>query len=104
MGEHKDKVLRQALKLDAEEWAKGIKQIYIHREGSMYYETKESAKDFDNGSVTDTSYYDGRIERTQDGKVIRTFGEKLVGDKLIDEYQRYAANGPAMRMLHGTNL
>ena len=54
--------------------------------------------------IRDRSYYDGRIERTQGGKVIRTFGEKLVGDKLIDEYQRYAANGPAMRMLHGTNL
>jgi len=104
MGEHKDKVLKQALKLDAEEWAKGIKQIYVHGGTNMYYETDESEQDFDNGSVTDTSYYDGRIERTQDGKVIRTFGEKLTGDKLIDEYQRYASNGSAMRMLHDSNL
>ena len=41
MGQHRDKVEYQALKLDAEEWAKGIKQIHVHRLTSLWYETKE---------------------------------------------------------------
>jgi len=103
MSQHKQAVIDQAIKLDAEEWAKGVKQIYVHRSSSMHYETEESIKDFDNGSVTDTSYYDGRIERRQDGKLIRTFGTKLEGDMLVDEYQRYAAQGTISRLLHDTD-
>ena len=103
MSEHRNKVEYQALKLDAEEWSKGIKGIHVHRLDSMYYETRTSKKDIKKGSVTDTEYYDGRIVRTQDGKVIRTFGKKLKGDMLVNEYQRHASNGSAWKLLHDEN-
>ena len=51
----------------------------------MWYE--ENPED---GRVTDTTFNDGRIERTKDGKLIRTLGTKLVGDELIDKYIKYA--------------
>lgn len=89
MGQHRDKVEYQALKLDAEEWAKGVKQIHVHRLTSLWYETKESIKDLEEGSVTDTIYNDGRIQRSQNGKVIRTFGEVLTGEDLVHEYGKY---------------
>jgi len=45
------------------------------------------------GRVTDTTYNDGRIERTKNGKVIRVFGEdRLTGDLLISQWERFAPN------------
>ena len=89
MGQHRDKVEHQALRLDAEEWAKGVKQIHVHRLNSLWYETKESINDMDSGNVTDTIYNDGRIQRSQNGIVIRTFGDVLTGDELVHEYGKY---------------
>ena len=89
MGQHRDKVEYQALKLDAEEWAKGVKQIHVHQLTSLWYETKESIKDLEDGHVTDTIYNDGRIERSKNGKVIRTFGDVLTGEDLVHEYGKY---------------
>ena len=103
MSEHRDKVEHQALRLDAEEWAKGVKQIHVHSLTTMHYETNASRKDFKNGSVIDTEYYDGRIVRTQGGKVIRTFGKKLTGEALVSEYERHASNGSAWRRLHDSH-
>ena len=54
----------------------------------MWYETEDSKRDFENGSVTDTQYNSGLIERTQNGKLIRTFGYRMTGDELIDIYIR----------------
>tara|TARA_S200000501_G_scaffold313125_1_gene304414 strand:- start:310 stop:483 length:174 start_codon:yes stop_codon:yes gene_type:complete len=54
----------------------------------MWYETEDSKKDFENGSVTDTQYNSGLIERTQNGKLIRTFGYRATGDELVDIYVR----------------
>ena len=91
MGEFDHRVERQRLLLEAEEWSKSIKSIHIHSLTSMYYETEESKKDFENGAVTDTEYNDSTIVREQKGKVIRTFGKKLKGDDLIDAYCRGTA-------------
>tara|TARA_B100000927_G_C16474660_1_gene472893 strand:+ start:2175 stop:2453 length:279 start_codon:yes stop_codon:yes gene_type:complete len=89
MGQYDDRVERQRLLLEAEEWSKGIKALQIHNTTSMWYETDLSRMtDFDNGHVTDTSYNSGLIERTQKGKLIRTFGNALKGDALIDHYVR----------------
>ena len=53
----------------------------------MWYENINTEKD---GRVTDITYNDGRIERSQNGKVIRTFGEKqLCGDDLINQWERF---------------
>ena len=103
MGQHRDKVEYQALKLDAEEWAKGIKQIHVHGLTSLWYETKESIKDLEAGNVTDTIYNDGRIQRSQNGKVIRTFGEVLTGEDLVHEYGKYNLVGSNWAQLYDEN-
>jgi len=54
----------------------------------MWYETEESIKDFENGNVTDTHYYGGHVVRQQNGKVIRTFGEQVTGEDLVNAYVR----------------
>lgn len=89
MSEHKEKVIRQAKLLLAEKWADGITNIHIFdtTKTQMWYENINTEKD---GRVTDITYNDGRIERSKDGKVIRTFGEKqLHGDDLINQWERF---------------
>ena len=91
MTEHKETVIRQAKLLLAEEWAKGVSEIHIFDASicNMAYDTNP-----EDGRVTDTKYHDGRIERTKDGKLIRTFGEaQLSGDELISQWERF---GPAV--------
>ena len=68
MGEFDYRVQRQALLLEAEEWAKGISSVHYHGLTSMWYETAESKADIEkNGYVTDTIYNSGLILRS--GKV-----------------------------------
>jgi len=88
MGQYDDRVQRQRLLLAAEKWADSPQSVHVHGLTSMWYETEESAKDFENGNVTDTVYNGGLIERKQQGKLIRTFGYRLTGDALIDSYSR----------------
>ena len=77
---------RQKLLLDAEEYLNvmSIEQIHCHKTNTCYYDDRP--QDTENGSVTDTTYNDGRIERVKDGKLIHTFGKKLEGDELIQKY------------------
>ena len=92
MTEYDDRVARQALLLEAEEWAKGIQSVQIHGLTSMWYETAESKADIEkNGYVTDTVFNSGLIERVRDGKVVCTFGIRLTGDDLIDSYCKNTA-------------
>ena len=84
MTQYKDKVELQKKILAAEEFADNIKGIQIHRMNSMWYDDRP--QDTENGSVTDITYNDGRIEREKDGKLIHTFGKKLEGDALIQKY------------------
>ena len=87
MGEFDYRVQRQALLLEAEEWAKGISSVHYHGLTSMWYETAESKADIEkNGYVTDTIYNSGLIKRERDGNLVCTFGLKLSGDDLIDAY------------------
>jgi len=88
MGQYDDVVERQRILLEAEEWAKQPRSVQVHRLTSMWYETEESMKDFENGNGTDTHYYGGHVVRQQNGKVIRTFGEQVTGDELFQAYQR----------------
>jgi len=87
MTEFSERVERQRILLEAEKWAKEVKDIHVHGLNSMWYDTRP--EDTEGGKmVTDTAYNDGTITRTQDGKLIHIFGEKLTGEALLREYER----------------
>lgn len=88
MGEYSDRVERQRQRLAAEEWARGISQLHVHQLKSLWYDNDETRCDMDGGPVSDTVYNDGRIERRQNGLLIRTFGDVLTGDALVDKFSR----------------
>ena len=89
MGQYDDRVERQRVLLEAEEWSKGIANIHVHQITSMWYETPESkAELLKNGHVTDTTFNNGLIERRRDDTLICSFGLALSGDDLLDSYLR----------------
>ena len=85
MSQHNEVVERQRQLIAAEKWAKGIKAIHAHSLTSLWYDDRGN-----DGSVCDTEYNDGLIERQvrETGESIY-FGEKLKGDALIDAYGRH---------------
>ena len=87
MTQYNDKVERQRLLLEAEEWAKGVKDIHAHSISSMWYDDRP--QDTENGKgVVDRRFNSGLIERTlEDGSIVY-FGEVLKGNKLVDAYVR----------------
>jgi len=87
MTEFKDKVERQRLLLEAEEWAKGVSGIHAHSLSSMWYDTRPQDTQ-DGKGVVDRQFNSGLIERTLDDGSIVYFGIELTGDELIREYQR----------------
>ena len=92
MGQYDDRIEKQRILLEAEEWAKGIKSIHIHSITSMWYETDFTKKEIEvNGAVTDTEYNNGIITRERNGKIIHTFGKELKGDELVDSYCKAGA-------------
>ena len=85
MSQYDDKVERQRLLLEAEEWANGINSIHIHSLKSMWYDDRP--QDTDTGNVTDTQFNDGRITREKGGKLLHTWNnEQVTGDDLISKY------------------
>lgn len=86
MGQFSEIVERQAKKLEAEKWAKGVKTLHCHRLKSMWYDTRP--QDTDEHSVTDIEYNDGVIERRLHNGEIVYFGDKLSGSELVAEYDR----------------
>ena len=88
MGQYDYKVERQRILLEAEEWADGIKGLHAHSLNSMWYDNRP--QDTENGKgVLDIEYNNGLIKRQlANGKEV-LFGEKLVGDALIDAYLRH---------------
>lgn len=87
MGQYQDKVERQRILLEAEEWAKGVSCLHAHSLSSMWYDTRPQDTQ-DGKGVVDKQYNSGLIERTlQDGSVVY-FGKELEGDELIDAYTR----------------
>ena len=87
MTQYKNEVKRQAKLLEAEEWAKSVKGIHAHSINSMWYDTRP--QDTDGKSVLDIEYNDGLIERRLESGEIIYFGEKLTGDDLIYEWERF---------------
>ena len=84
MTEHNERVERQRLLLEAEEWASGVKSIHAHSFTSMWYDTRQN-----DGSVTDIEYNNGVVQRTiaATGEIVY-FGEALTGQALLDSYIR----------------
>jgi len=92
MGQFNDRVERQRLLLEAEEWAQTVKFIQMHSLTSMWYDTEESAKEIEeNGAVTDTALNSGLIFRRRNDKLIHTFGKELKGQELIDSYTQHTS-------------
>ena len=85
MSQYDDKVEKQRLLLEAEEWANGINLVHIHSLKSMWYDDRP--QDTDTGNVTDTQFNDGRITREKSGKLLHTWNnEQVTGDDLISRY------------------
>ena len=85
MGQYDDRVEKQRLLLEAEEWATGIQSIHTHSISSMWYDT--FPEDTANGKrVTDTEFNSGLIKRNFDEGKVRYFGKALKGDALIDKF------------------
>lgn len=87
MTQYDDKVEQQRLKIEAEEWAKGVKALHAHSLNSMYYDDRPQDTE-DGKTVMDVMYNDGSVRRTcADGGVIM-MGTELRGQDLVDEYVR----------------
>lgn len=87
MTEYSELVMNQAKILAAEEWAKGVSQIHAHSLNSMWYDDRPQDTQ-DGKMVTDMHYNNGVVKRTcEDGSIVY-FGQELVGDTLIDAYER----------------
>lgn len=98
MTEYSDKVERQRLLLEAEEWAKGVSGIHAHSLSSMWYDNRPQDTQ-DGKGVVDRQFNSGLIERTlEDGSVVY-FGEKLTGDELINEYQKKCQPTSSQRLM-----
>lgn len=98
MTEFKNRVERQRVLLEAEEWAKGVKSIHAHRLQSMWYDNRPL--DTLEGGVCDTIYNDDSIKRElENGKVVWMNTEKKTGDDLIDQYIRIANPSKSQRIL-----
>lgn len=87
MTQYTKKVEDAKLREAAEEWAKGVVTIHGHSLSSMYYDTRPEDT-ADGKCVTDVEFNSGIVERYSDDKLIHTFGEKLTGQDLVDQYQR----------------
>ena len=88
MTEYSEAVIRQSKLLLAEEWARGVNNIHVHQLKSMWYETRP--QDTDEGSLIDTTYNDGVIERKlPSGEIVYLTEQKLEGDALIYEWEKF---------------
>ena len=88
MTEYKNKVIEHALLLEAEAWAKEIKQVHTFDSDSnnMAYDYPNPTRE---GYVTDTTFNDGRVQRvvhsTQKKYIM---GKELSEKELLDKYNR----------------
>ena len=86
MVQYNEQVERQKMRLEAEEWANGVRSLHAHQLKSMWYETRP--QDTDLGPVMDVQYNDERVERTLATGERVILGKRLVGEALIDAYIR----------------
>jgi len=84
MTQFNNRVEKQRLKIEAEEWAIGVKSLHGHSLNSLWYADGRS-----DGSVLDIMYNDGSVERqiTSTGETV-ILGERLEGQDLVNSYTR----------------
>ena len=84
MTQFNDRVEKQRLKIEAEEWANGVKSIHAHSLTSLWYDNGR-----EDGSVLDVQYNDGRVKRQiqSTGETI-ILGKQLIGKDLVEQYVR----------------
>tara|TARA_B100000963_G_C22093828_1_gene437707 strand:- start:31 stop:306 length:276 start_codon:yes stop_codon:yes gene_type:complete len=88
MTQYEDRVEQQRLKIEAEEWAKGVKTLHSHSLNSMWYDNRPQDTE-DGKRVIDLCYNDGSIRRTlSDGGVI-IMGDQLKGQELIESFVKH---------------
>jgi len=88
MTQYDERVEQQRLKLEAEEWAKGIKSLHSHSLSSMWYDDRP--QDTSEGKyVIDKEFNNGIVERTlSNGEVYVFTKHELKGDDLIGAYSQ----------------
>lgn len=84
MTQFNDRVEKQRLKIEAEEWAKGVRALHAHSLTSLWYDNGR-----EDGSVLDVQYNDGRVKRQiqSTGETI-ILGKQLTGNELVEQYVR----------------
>lgn len=82
MTQYNNRVEEQKLRLEAEEWASGVKSLHGHSLNSLWYADGRS-----DGSVLDIMYNDGSVERqiTSTGEKV-ILGIRLKGQDLVNSY------------------
>ena len=82
MTQYNNRVEEQKLRLEAEEWASGVKSLHGHSLNSLWYADGRS-----DGSVLDIMYNDGSVERqiTSTGETV-ILGKRLTGQDLVNSY------------------
>lgn len=82
MTQYNNRVEEQKLRLEAEEWASGVKSLHGHSLNSLWYADGRS-----DGSVLDIMYNDGSVERqiTSTGETV-ILGIRLKGQDLVNSY------------------
>ena len=86
MTQYDDRVAYQKAKIEAEEWANGVKLVHAHSLSSCFYAEGRS-----DGSVMDVQFNDGRVQRTINatGEVVMLNMENVVtGSELVRAFQR----------------
>jgi hypothetical protein len=87
MTQYDERVERQRLKIEAEEWAESVKAIHGHSLDSMHYDTRPQDTE-DGKGVLDIEYNDGTVKRTLDEGGTYIFGKALTGQDLVNSYIR----------------
>ena len=87
MTQYNDRVERQRLLIEAEDWAKGVKCLHAHSLSSMWYDNRPQDTENDK-SVLDIEYNSELIKRQTHDDYTVYFGKELKGDELIDAYTK----------------
>ena len=87
MSQYDSRVEKQRLKIEAEEWAKGVKSVHAHSLGSMHYDNRP--QDTEDGKfVMDIEFNDGSVKRTLKSGEVVILGKALRGKELLNQFIR----------------
>jgi|TARA_B100001094_G_scaffold63037_2_gene58940 hypothetical protein len=87
MSQYNNRVEKQRLKIEAEEWAKGVKSVHAHSMDSLWYDDRPQDTQ-DGKSVFDIHYNDDSVRRTTSTNETIIMGNSISGQELIDNYIR----------------